>query len=126
MKELKFRVWDKEQKEFLKYCVLENDGTIMQPTMANGLDFSPLDPNRYEITQSTGLKDRKGQEIYEGDIVGISEYTKHPTIYEIQFDEETASFILVDFITDTKVRIETTDNLKEAVIVDNIYKKLKL
>ena len=94
MKELKFRVWDKEQKEFLKYCVLENDGTIMQPTMANGLDFSPLDSNRYEITQSTGLKDCRGQEIYEGDYVRILRST-----YLVKFDTLSASFKLFNIKT---------------------------
>ena len=67
MREIKFRAWDKQGKEMFRvYTMYFIEG---KNTMACGKGgCAPVDDDTV-LMQYTGLHDRNGKEIYEGDIV---------------------------------------------------------
>lgn len=92
MREIKFRVLDKDLNKFISpYAANVRLELETGSIYYNGTDLSEY----YELLQYTGLKDRHGVEIYEGDILTHDGYEngvcKHTTSRDVESERD--SFI---------------------------------
>jgi len=143
MREIKFRAWDTKNNLMSPVGGIDfKDGDkpralIYQPVMTNdGVDWDADTVDHIELMQYTGLKDKNGKEIYEGDVLGG--YPNKSIMYEVKFgrveiddNEGYSSNIVVgfylerEFIDDRKPFHFDYEN-ENSEVIGNIYENPEL
>lgn len=106
-REIKFRAWNKKDKVMVDVAAI-NFGPSGLWSLIEDTDDAELQlADSYELMQYTGLHDKNGREIYEGDIVsfgsvwnngdnedideefhiGVVEYDPHYAVYNVNCEE---------------------------------------
>jgi uncharacterized phage protein (TIGR01671 family) len=120
MREIKFRAWMNE-KMYEPAVVFSptfelTDDVVEQTRLAN--------KEGWVLMQFTGLHDKNGKEIYEGDIVrGGTEYQRKPYNTLVKWDDGLAGFSpFVDYDSDCSEYYATS----QCEIIGNIYENSDL
>lgn len=126
-----FRVWDVEAEEYLPNSNGTGDGVL--GISADGKNVIWLedgeatffeDGRSVIIERSTGLKDKNGKEICEGDIVN---YADECTCV-VQYEDEGARFIHRDLLDDFPFGFNSFEKYSEKLleVIGNIHKNPEL
>ena len=125
----KFRAWKKAGKELgrVGQITFELDGSVSHVLFKGEfLDFN-VSINEIELMQSTGLKDKNGKEIFEGDILAI-ETDEGVTNLKVFWDEKHALFMFESKKYNEKDLLAelVEDNTYPFEIIGNIYENPEL
>lgn len=125
----RYRAWDKEFKEMVQVDALVFEEQIIKATYKNG-NVVKEDLKNYVLMQSTGLTDKNGKEIFEGDVVTdgytTGDIKNHPTLGFYMVDDNGTERWFSDNATieDFEEDVETAHKILE--IIGNIYKNPEL
>lgn len=125
-RKIKFRAWEKLEDKYYydaehtydfqcegKGCYIEHFGEVLD------------NPYRFEVEQYTGLKDKNGKEIYEGDIITVMGYGT----YIVFWREWDSSFSLKPIDTvkeETRVLMLCGDWESDYEVIGNIHENPEL
>ncbi|WP_137662866.1 YopX family protein [Enterococcus hulanensis] len=129
----KFRVWCKNRNEWERdTCYIQQDGILYQRSKGSERLIPILEKN-HVVMQSTGLKDKNGVEIFEGDIVVGQQYltTDLSTPFEIKglvkYSERNTMFYLDEkSIGHDKFMYSLGSSIYQYEVIGNIYEDKEL
>ena len=115
MREIKFRAWDKEIKKF--------HGTFALPLIGSYTVGVLHDRAAViELSQYTGLRDKNGKEIYEGDVIEWSE----AALWAVRYNQDKAQYEVYDHVYSRNQATFALCSMKKKSVIGNIYEHPEL
>lgn len=118
----KFRAWDKTQNKMYHDVEMTYDYPC-EPRGAEASSFGcVLMDDDYIVMQCTGLKDKNGKLIYEGDIVNEMDFTYHKVVWEAEYCRYLMISLNGNYLLDSTLE-STTDGMSNhrIEVIGNIY-----
>lgn len=122
----RYRAWDKEYKETVQVDALVFDEQIIKATYKNG-NVVKEDLKNYVLMQSTGLRDKNGKEIFEGDILKVTNLSSWLEV--VSFNNNKAMFVSKEIkreIEESPLYDLFNTDIFEVEIIGNIYENPEL
>ena len=120
MREPRFRAWIERYKKYMPVAMIHFEPILGKidyiEVVATGGDWAKFYPEEFILEQDTGLKDKNGKPIYEGDIVKFK-WTKR--LYVVTYRLYDASFILEN--DDWEETIHLSLDKDDFEVVGNIH-----
>jgi len=121
MREIKFRAWLKEERKMVNVETLFIGINRLCFGNSKTEDLFFRDFEEVELMQYTGLKDKNGKEIYEGDIVILNDAEEeNRCVVKYKY----GSYILVD--GDLREDLSNVESHKFLEVIGNIYENKSL
>lgn len=130
MRRVRFKIWDKTRNKWLtsncgQFLLNQNGDLVFHQEGLNPLEEvkSVID---YEIVQDTGLKDKYGKAIYEGDILQFYndvDYIIKPGYAKVVFKD--GAFCCKHFKYGTEYLANMDMSDMDITVVGNIYENLE-
>lgn len=126
----KFRAWHHELGRMMLIRTMFFFANELEELQLNDSimnDDIPVYPDEIELMQSTGLKDKNGKEIFEGDILAVKTDDGTLNVY-VFWDEEHALFMFESKQYNEKEALAELleDNSYPFEIIGNIYENKEL
>ena len=124
-REIKFRAWLKEEKKIVNVETIDfTDKSIQyleKSEIINAYLLRRVSFDDVELMQYTGIKDKNGKEVYEGDIVILNDAEEeNRCVVKYKY----GSYILID--GDLREDLSNVESDKFLEVVGNIYENKNL
>ena len=125
MREIKYRVWEettlpngRRRRRMISTEELLSYAEIPSPMLPSGFHDDIRPGEVWVWMQYTGLKDRNGREIYEGDIVKGNS----GSLFQVRWDNDLAAFTTINLCAENWEE-KMASGWHKAEVIGNIYEK---